>query len=61
MKTPPRYDPEELAREGLSESDAEQLQRATEALDRGEGIPGDKAFADILRELEALSRVRRAG
>ncbi|MBI5513416.1 MAG: hypothetical protein HY909_06575 [Deltaproteobacteria bacterium] len=61
MGTPTPFDPEELAEEGLTEAEAEGLRRAQEALDRGEGVPGDKAFAEILAELQALSRVRRAG
>jgi len=43
--------------------EAEDLRKAFDEADRGEGIPGDQVFDELHAELEALIRVRerRAG
>jgi len=59
----PKYDPEELDRQGLTEEQAEGIRLAMEEIDQGKGIPGDQAISDLVDELEELTRgrERRAG
>ncbi|MEI8255157.1 MAG: hypothetical protein WCJ30_05735 [Deltaproteobacteria bacterium] len=61
MQPDAKYDPAELEAAGLSEAEAADIQAGFDEADRGEVIDGADALAQILAELDALSRVRRSG
>jgi hypothetical protein len=57
----PKYDPAELGEAGLTEEEAEGIRLAMEEIDRGETMSGASFFAQIDREIEALSKARKTG
>ncbi len=59
--TTSRYDPAELEAHSLTEEEAEEIREAMEEVDRGESRPLEDVRTELLAEIEAVARVRRAG
>jgi hypothetical protein len=61
MTSPPKYDPEDLARYEMTEDEAEEIREGLASIDRGETASMDEVWADAMAAIDAVSKRRRTG
>ncbi len=51
MPSPPKYDPDEIARYAMTEDEADEIREGLAAIDRGETVSMDEVWADAMAAL----------